>query len=71
VGDEPMLIFTFVFSMIFAFAVGLSSYNFGALVRYKIPCMSYFMATIYIIEYIGYTKKIEEKENNKKIKLLE
>jgi hypothetical protein len=68
IGDEPLLIFTFVFSMIFAFAVGLSSYNFGALSRYKIPCMSYYMATIYIIEYIGYTKKLEEKARDKELK---
>ena len=56
IGQEPMLIFTFLFAMIFAFAVGLSSYNFGALARYKIPCMPFYLATIYIIDYIGYEK---------------
>ena len=62
IGEEPLLIFTFIFSMIFAFAVGLSSYNFGALARYKIPCMSYYMATIYVIDYIGYSKKKESEK---------
>ena len=28
--------FCLIFSMLFAFAVGFTSYNFGALVRYKI-----------------------------------
>ena len=27
------------FSIIFGFAVGFTAYNFGALVRYKIPCL--------------------------------
>ena len=55
--QEPILIFCMMFSLIFAFAVGISSYNYGALARYKIPCMSFYLAAIYIIDYIGYSKK--------------
>jgi hypothetical protein len=43
-SSDPNLVFFFVFSVIFAFAVGVSSYNFGALSRYKIPCMPFYAA---------------------------
>lgn len=39
------------FSVIFAFAVGFSSYNFGALARYKIPCMGFYTAFLFILDY--------------------
>src|SRR5690606_27635087 len=31
--------FCLIFAIIFGFAVGFTSFNFGALVRYKIPCI--------------------------------
>ena len=55
--NEPFLMFCFIFSMIFAYAVGMSSYNFGALVRYKIPCMVFYLLTIFACEQIGMSQK--------------
>jgi hypothetical protein len=56
--NDPFILFCFVFAFIFSFAVGLSSYNFGALVRYKIPCMPFYLCTMYIIkDYYGGIKK--------------
>jgi hypothetical protein len=49
-NDQPVLLFCFVFSITFAFAVGISSYNFGTLVRYKIPMMPFFLSALYIIQ---------------------
>jgi hypothetical protein len=49
-NEQPVLLFCFVFSITFAFAVGISSYNFGTLVRYKIPMMPFFLAALYIIQ---------------------
>jgi hypothetical protein len=46
--SEPMSMFGFVFALIFSFAVGLTTANFGSLVRYKIPAMPFFLASIYI-----------------------
>ena len=43
--------FTFIFSIIFAFAVGISSYNFGSLSRYKIPCIPFYLLTLILIFY--------------------
>jgi hypothetical protein len=45
---DPTLMFCVVFALIFAFAVGISSYNFGALSRYKIPCMPFYAAFLLI-----------------------
>jgi hypothetical protein len=39
------------FSLFFAFITGLTSYNFGALDRYKIPCLSTYIISLLIIEY--------------------
>ncbi len=49
--SDPFILFCMMFSIIFGFAVGMSSYNFGALVRYKIPCMSFFVIGLYLINY--------------------
>ena len=48
-GRDPNLVFFVVFALIFAFAVGISSYNFGALSRYKIPCLPFFTAALLIL----------------------
>ena len=47
--SEPVLMFSFVFTVFFVFGVGLSSTNFGALVRYRIPAVPFFMATVFIM----------------------
>lgn len=51
---NPFLQFCFVFSLIFAFAVGISTYNFGTLVRYKIPLILFY--TIGLATLHGYTR---------------
>ena len=39
---SPAAWFSLVFSLTFAFAVGISTYNFGTLFRYKVPLMPFF-----------------------------
>src|SRR4030095_1703821 len=39
ISADPTIQFCLIFSLIFAFAVGISTYNFGSLSRYKIPCL--------------------------------
>jgi hypothetical protein len=51
ITSSPFILFCFLFSFIFGIGVGLSSYNFGALVRYKIPCMSIFVIGLYLVEH--------------------
>lgn len=46
------VIFCLVFSITFAFAVGVSTYNFGTLSRYKIPLLPfYLLALIFLYDY--------------------
>ena len=46
---EPILFFALSFSMFFAFSVGLSTANFGALVRFKIAYLSFFLCSLFIL----------------------
>jgi len=46
--EEPLLLFSFIFAIFFAFSVGLTSANFGALVRYKIPLLPFFVGTLFV-----------------------
>ena len=46
---EPILIFSFFFAIFFAFAVGLTTANFGALVRYRIPAIPFFVSGLVIM----------------------
>ncbi len=58
---NPLLFFSFVFSLFFAFFIGLTSANFGALVRYKIPLMPFYMSMVYILSnYAKLPKKEQE-----------
>ncbi|MCH2021431.1 MAG: hypothetical protein MK207_03025 [Saprospiraceae bacterium] len=48
---DPVILFCMVFAIIFAFCIGFTAYNFGALARYKIPCMPfYFIAMILLLD---------------------
>lgn len=47
--SDSFIVFSIAFSVIFAFLIGLTTSNFGALVRYKIPLIPFFMSTLFII----------------------
>jgi len=50
--SNPDVIFGLVFSLSFAFAVGVSTFNFGTLARYKIPLLPfYLMALVVMLHY--------------------
>lgn len=60
ITGQPIILFSVLFSVILAFSIGLSTANFGALVRYKIPLMPYFISSILIIQYFyKYGDKLE------------
>jgi hypothetical protein len=42
-------LFALIFSLSFAFAVGVSTYNFGTLVRYKIPMLPFYLIALVLI----------------------
>jgi len=60
---NPNILFCLVFSLIFAFAVGVSTFNFGTLVRYKIPLLPFFVtALILILAHSKRDRKLAEFE---------
>jgi len=52
---KPEVAFCLSFSIVFAFAVGVSTFNFGTLSRYKIPLESFYLLGIGLIYY--YSKR--------------
>jgi hypothetical protein len=55
---NPTVFFCLFFAIAFAFAVGFTTYNFGALVRYKIPCIPFFLAGLMILNLETTEKRI-------------
>lgn len=49
IAANPEVQFCLIFSIIFAFAVGFTSFNFGALARYKIPFMPFYYVALFIL----------------------
>lgn len=48
--QKPDALFCLVFALVFAFAVGVSTFNFGSLSRYKIPMMPFFLLGLGIMQ---------------------
>ena len=46
--SEPFLLYAFVFSVLFAFGVGIASTNFGALVRYRVPLIPFYFPLLFL-----------------------
>lgn len=57
------VMFCLVFSISFAFAVGISTFNFGTLTRYKIPLLPfYFISLVILLNYSNNERNVEELE---------
>lgn len=67
IGKNPMLLFSILFSLFFAFSVGLATSNFGSLVRLKIPCIPFYVASLFVLKYF-YDQNIEKIEAKRKKK---
>ncbi len=51
--SHPLLIFSFLFALFFAFSVGLTTANYGALVRLKIPGIPFYLSSLFILFYLN------------------
>ncbi|HEY1040531.1 MAG TPA: hypothetical protein VGF30_14055 [Bacteroidia bacterium] len=49
---NPLVLFSMLFSLFFAFSVGLTVANFGSLVRLRIPELPFFVAGVFIIRHL-------------------
>ena len=54
---NPLAMYCFLFSIIFALFVGATTLNFGTLCRYKIPCMPFYVISIFLIQDAALKKK--------------
>lgn len=64
--SKKEILFCFSFALIFGFAVGFTTYNFGSLVRYKSPCIPFFLIALVLINQYAQEKK---KARQKKFKI--
>jgi hypothetical protein len=53
ISEDPNVQFCLIFTLIFGFAVGMSSFNFGTLSRYRIPCLPFYGSAL-VIMYFKY-----------------
>lgn len=68
--SDSNLFFFLIYSLIFAFAVGISTGNFGTLSRYKIPCIPFFAAYLVVLYYNNHSQtvvKISVKQKEKEV----
>jgi len=62
--SKPFIItFSIFFSLLFAFIIGLISANFGALVRYKIPLIPFYLSALFAI-YAKWKARKAQKEKS-------
>ena len=57
---DPMVLFCFLFSILFALFVGATTLNFGTLVRYKIPCIPFYIIALVLIYEATNKKKVKK-----------
>lgn len=60
VFSDKEITFCMAFAMMFGFAVGFTSYNFGSLVRYKVPCVPFYLIALVLINSLPKKKKEAE-----------
>ena len=46
---SPVLLMCFIFSIVFAMAIGSTALNFGSLSRYKIPCLPFYLIMVMVM----------------------
>ena len=62
IRKNPLLLFSMLFSLFFAFSVGLTVANFGSLVRLRIPELPFFVSGLFIM------RDLYEKQSGTKVR---
>jgi hypothetical protein len=47
--SDPMILFCLLFALLFSLFVGATTLNFGTLVRYKVPCMPFYIISLVLL----------------------
>jgi len=50
IAKDPTILYCLLFALLFALFVGATTANFGTLVRYKIPCMPFYVVAMFLIQ---------------------
>lgn len=66
VAAVPLIMMALLFSLFFAFLVGATTPNFGALVRFKIPLIPFFVAALFMIRYIA-SVRLKHQNNGRRL----
>lgn len=61
IREVPLVVMCILFSIVFAFVIGISTPNFGALVRFKIPLIPFFISGLAIIRFLHRRKREAER----------
>ena len=68
ITTHPLLLFSIIFALFFAFSVGVSISNYGALVRLKIPCIPFFLSSLVIMNHmLNESEKVRKSRQTLKI----
>lgn len=57
--QKPIITYSFFFAFLFSSFIGATTLNFGSLVRYKIPCLPFYIVSLFLILYFAGQKKKE------------
>ncbi len=60
--SDPLVLFCLSFAIIFAFSVAISTSNFGALVRLRIPLLPFFLSGLFMIHFNSQKENVELKK---------
>tara|TARA_R110002012_G_scaffold114079_1_gene260390 strand:+ start:214389 stop:215669 length:1281 start_codon:yes stop_codon:yes gene_type:complete len=50
-AKSPIILFCLIFAIIFAFGVGISTYNFGTLSRYRIVMVPFYLMAVFMLDF--------------------
>ncbi|MCW5911998.1 MAG: hypothetical protein KIT62_13045 [Cyclobacteriaceae bacterium] len=64
--NNPDVVFALVFALTIAFAVGITSYNFGTLTRYRIPLLPYFTISLALLYFRNNERKLARLDTTEK-----
>lgn len=62
IARDPVILYCILFALLFALFVGATTANFGSLVRYKIPCLPFYIIALFLIQ--DRARKIKNNPHN-------
>jgi hypothetical protein len=66
ISKNALLLFSVLFSLFFAFSVGIATSNFGSLVRLKIPCIPFYVSSLFVLKDFYDQKKYKVRTSYEK-----